>query len=239
MSGRILWALWIIGWIITFIAGGSIRHYEGKRWDYRWGGIDIVSKFSCEKIIMIILTLVSIFIVGGMTVGSICGDEMNRSGPDGAFAICVFGVPLTWLVGYLVLGFGALTRRSKYIFFAFFIASVAFWGMFFNGYFSKIEEVTKTTRDPEIEREEVVYFRLEESVINYLYLDDKGHAVPDHVSVDGEITITPITEGESYVEITTYHDVTKSVNHNTGEEREIGEQNRKKYEFFINVNDMR
>lgn len=257
----ILWVIGIVITIITrLLIEASLRPFKeymfGK---YVETTCTKVSKLGTKaKILLHLLVTVCIVLVGGIAVAKFAG--VFYEAPFWAqMAIGTVPAILTYTVGNLILRLDYFDdKRSQIFFVAVFIISIIGWTMLINNYNRNIEMVTETTVE-QTETRELLYFcnvpvqeitgevsgsstlfagNVSGSVdttheLTYWYIGENERGLFDTAEANSS-ELEPIKEGEtSYLEINSYYECKKKVDHNTGAESIWEEKRWKKYVFHL------
>ena len=257
----ILWGVGIVITIITKClltrALKPVIENEGM-WNERKVSQYVSQLMSYEKVILHLLVFVCIILVGGIAVAKFVG--MFYEAPFwGQILLGIIPAFLTYMVGSLILSlYDFDDKRSHVCFIVVFIIAIFGWTILINNYNRNIENVTETVVEQTQERK-LLYFcnvpvqeitgevsgsssifggSVSGSIdttheLTYWYVNENGKGIFDAVSANSS-EIEFIEEGEiPYVEIISYYQCKKRVDHNTDFES-ICEENRwNQYVFHL------
>lgn len=211
-----------------------------------------------KKIILHLLVIICIILVGGIAVAKFVG--MFYEAPFwGQILIGIIPGILTYVVGYCILAlYDFDSIRSQACFITVFIVAVFGWTILINNYNQNIESITETSIEQTQERY-LLYFcnvpvqeiagevsgsfsifggSVSGSIdttheLTYWYINDAGKGVFDAVPANlSEIEF--IEDGENpYVEITSYYQCKKRIDHNTNFEVKEEENRWNQYVFHL------
>ncbi len=257
----ILWAVGIVITIITKCLLTSalkpVIENEGM-WNERKVS-PYVSQIKLHKrIILHLLVFVCIILVGGIAVAKFMG--MCYEAPFwGQILIGIVPALLTYVVGYVILALDDFDNaKSQVCFIVIFIVAILGWTMLINDYNRNIEDVTETSIEQTQERNLLYFCNVPVQEITgeisgsssifggsvsgnidttheltYWYVNENGKGIFDAVSANSS-EIDFIEEGESpYVEIISYYQCKKRVDHNIGFESISEESRWNQYVFHL------
>lgn len=211
-----------------------------------------------KKIILHLLVIICIILVGGIAVAKFVG--MFYEVPFwGQILLGLIPAFLTYIVGALVLDFDDFDSiRSQACFLTVFIVAIFGWTILINNYNKNIESITETSIEQTQERY-LLYFcnvpvqeiagevsgsssifggSVSGSIdttheLTYWYINDAGKGVFDAVPANSS-EIEFIEDGENpYVEIISYYQCKKRIDHNTNFEVKEEENRWNQYVFHL------
>lgn len=257
----VLWVVGIVITIITkcllIRALKPVIENEGM-WNERKVSPYVSQLMPYEKIILHLLVFVCIILVGGIAVAKFVG--MFYEAPFwGQILLGIIPAVLTYMVGSLILSlYDFDDKRSHVCFVVVFIVAIFGWTILINNYNQNIESITETSIEQTQERY-LLYFcnvpvqeiagevngsssifggSVSGSIdtthkLTYWYINDAGKGVFDAVPANlSEIEF--IEDGENpYVEIISYYQCKKRIDHNTNFEVKEEENRWNQYVFHL------
>ncbi len=224
------WKIYLAGWFITFITWKLIRT---DSWNDFFYALDITAKLHWKEKIIVLLISISVFIVGGMTVGGVQTEfKAMESGIWDIIPVTILGTICTYGVGSWVLRFGDINKKTRIFFKVIFLISIFFWGAYLSRYYSNIEMIEEKELESK-KVEEVVYFSVKDSNINCLYREN-GEEKYKCISVDNAKIDVDDNIEKPYVEIYSYTITKREINNNNGEEKIKDKWKIEEYSFHLN-----
>lgn len=222
------WKIYLAGLIITIITACLMDTCNDNFYN-----LDVTSKLNWKEKIIVLLISISVFIVGGMTVGGVQAEfKAMESGIWDIILVTILVAICTYGVGSWVLRFDRINRKSRIFFKVIFLISILFWGYFLSMYYRNIETVEEKKLESK-KVEEVVYFSVKDSNINCLY-SENGEEKYKCISVDNAKIDVDDNIEKPYVEIYSYTITKREINKNNGEETIKAKWETEEYSFYLN-----
>lgn len=222
------WIFYLVGLIITIITSCIMDTCNDI-----FNNLDVTSKLNWKEKIIVLLISISVFIVGGMTVGGVQAEfKAMESGIWDIILVTILVAICTYGVGSWVLRFDRINRKSRIFFKVIFLISILFWGYFLSMYYRNIETVEEKKLESK-KVEEVVYFSVKDSNINCLY-SENGEEKYKCISVDNAKIDVDDNIEKPYVEIYSYTITKREINKNNGEETIKAKWETEEYSFYLN-----
>lgn len=222
------WIFYLVGLIITIITSCIMDTCNDI-----FNNLDVTSKLNWKEKIIVLLISISVFIVGGMTVGGVQAEfKAMESGIWDIILVTILVAICTYGVGSWVLRFDRINRKSRIFFIVIFLISILFWGYFLSMYYRNIETVEEKKLESK-KVEEVVYFSVKDSNINCLY-SENGEEKYKCISVDNAKIDVDDNIEKPYVEIYSYTITKREINKNNGEETIKAKWETEEYSFYLN-----
>ena len=125
------WKIYLAGLIITIITACLMDTCNDNFYN-----LDVTSKLNWKEKIIVLLISISVFIVGGMTVGGVQAEfKAMESGIWDIILVTILVAICTYGVGSWVLRFDRINRKSRIFFKVIFLISILFWGYFLSMYY--------------------------------------------------------------------------------------------------------
>lgn len=246
--------LWFIGFAISIVTRIAINKLTGFGFDYYY-----IEECSSKhvSVIMNLLVIICIILAGGITNGIWIGNFVYKDIVD--ILPIIFLTSLIYVFGFLVLGLYKFSNKlSQVCFIAVFIISTIAWTIPIRNYNRNIETITETVITSTQERK-LLYFcnipvqdisgKISGSFVrgtgsisgsistldelSYWYANENNEGEYDSALASNSKIVFISDEEKPYVEIISYSDYTKTINHNNGRKDTTKNKEWEEFIFYL------